>query len=93
MNKCCFVHKLLILFAILLAASSVFAQNVTLSTDSSIVSAGEVFRFILSAEGSFDSIIEPVFKDFTVENRSESQSSSISIINGRMESKKTVSYI
>jgi len=92
MNKCCFIHKLLILFAILLAASSVFAQNVTLSTDSSVVSAGEVFRFILTAEGSFDSIIEPDLSNFDVENRSESQSSSISIINGKMESSKSINY-
>lgn len=92
MNKCCLIHKLLILFAILLAASSVFAQNVTLSTDSSVVSAGEVFRFILTAEGSFESIIEPDLSNFDVDNRSESQSSSISIINGKMESSKSINY-
>jgi len=87
------LSKILMLLVFLLASFALYGGTVTLSTDRSTVMAGEVFRFILTAEGSFDSINEPVFKDFTVENRSESQSSSISIINGRMESKKTVNYI
>ncbi len=92
MNKFSVVHKFLILFALLAISNSISAQNVTLSTDSSVVSAGEVFRFILTAEGSFDSIIEPDLSNFDVENRSESQSSSISIINGKMESSKSINY-
>lgn len=92
MNKFNVVHKFLILFAILVISNLISAQSVTLSTDSSVVSAGEVFRFILTAEGSFDSIIEPDLSNFDVENRSESQSSSISIINGKMESSKSINY-
>jgi len=92
MNKFSIVHKFLILFALLAISNSISAQSVTLSTDSSVVSAGEVFRFILTAEGSFDSIIEPDLSNFDVDNRSESQSSSISIINGKMESSKSINY-
>ena len=69
-----------------------FAQTITLSTDSDIVQTDALFGFVLTAEGSFDSIEEPDFANFTVENRSQSQSSSISIINGKFEKKSSITY-
>ena len=69
-----------------------FAQTITLSTDSEIVQTDALFGLTLTAEGSFDSIEEPDFSGFTVENRSQSQSSSISIINGKFEKKSSITY-
>ncbi|MBP5405562.1 BatD family protein [bacterium] len=69
-----------------------FAQTITLSTDSDIVQTDALFGFVLTAEGSFDSIEEPDFSGFTVENRSQSHSSSINIINGKFDKKSSVTY-
>jgi len=69
-----------------------FSQTITLSTDSEIVQTDALFGFVLTAEGSFDSIEEPDFANFTVENRSQSQSNSISIINGKFEKKSSITY-
>lgn len=85
--------KAVVFFTLFFLSAVVYADSITLSSDSDTVSVDETFRFILSAEGSFDSITEPQFNDFTVENRSESQSSSISITNGKMVSKKSINYI
>lgn len=76
----------------LLMCSGLSGASVTLSADSDTVQVDGSFRLILSAEGSFESIVEPDFNGFEVENRSESQSNSISIINGKMESKKSINY-
>lgn len=89
MKKIGITFSFLIFF---LATGFIHAASVTLSTDSQLVAAGEVFRFILSAEGDFDKIDEPEFNAFAVENRSQSQSSSVSFINGKMTSSKTISY-
>ena len=69
-----------------------FAQTITLSTDSDIVQTDALFGFVLTAEGSFDSIEEPDFSGFTVENRSQSRSSSINIINGKFDKKSSITY-
>lgn len=89
MKKIGITFSFLIFF---LATGLIHAASVTLSTDSQLVAAGEVFRFILSADGDFDTIQEPGFNVFSVENRSQSQSNSVSYINGKMTSSKTISY-
>ncbi len=78
--------------ALILLPFFAFAQSITLSTDSEIVQTDALFGFVLTAEGSFDSIEEPDFANFTVENRSQSQSNSISIINGKFEKKSSITY-
>jgi len=72
---------------------SLSAAEITLSTEKTTLQTGETFRMILSAEGDFETINEPSFNNFDVENRSQSQSSSISIVNGKMQSKKSINYI
>jgi hypothetical protein len=89
MKKIGITFSLLIFF---FATGLIHAASVTLSTDSQLVASGEVFRFTLSAQGDFDSITEPDFKALAVENRSQSQSNSVSIMNGKMTSSKTISY-
>ena len=84
--------KTALILTFFFATSLLYAASVTLSGDTQLVSTGEVFRFMLTAEGDFDSITEPDFKTFTVENRSQSQSNSVSIINGKMTSSKTINY-
>jgi len=80
------------LLGIILIPDFILASSVTLSTDSQLVGTNEVFRFFLSAQGDFDNIKEPDFKTFVVENRSQSQSNSVSFVNGKMSSSKTINY-
>ena len=87
-----FIIKKLVFAALVLLPFFAFPQTITLSTDSEIVQTDALFGFILTAEGSFDSIEEPDFANFTVENRSQSQSNSISIINGKFEKKSSITY-
>lgn len=87
-----FIIKKVVLAALVLLPFFAFAQTITLSTDSEIVQTDALFGFVLTAEGSFDSIEEPDFSGFTVENRSQSQSNSISIINGKFEKKSSITY-
>ena len=87
-----FIIKKLVFTALILLPFFAFAQSITLSTDSEIVQTDALFGFVLTAEGSFDSIEEPDFANFTVENRSQSQSNSISIINGKFEKKSSITY-
>ena len=87
-----FIIKKVVLAALVLLPFFAFAQTISLSTDSEIVQTDALFGFVLTAEGSFDSIEEPDFSGFTVENRSQSQSNSISIINGKFEKKSSITY-
>ena len=87
-----FIIKKVVFAALFLLPFFAFSQTITLSTDSEIVQTDALFGFVLTAEGSFDSIEEPDFSGFTVENRSQSQSSSISIINGKFEKKSSITY-
>ena len=87
-----FIIKKLVFAALVLLPFFAFSQSITLSTDSEIVQTDALFGFVLTAEGSFDSIEEPDFANFTVENRSQSQSNSISIINGKFEKKSSITY-
>ena len=87
-----FIIKKLVFAALVLLPFFAFSQTITLSTDSEIVQTDALFGFVLTAEGSFDSIEEPDFANFTVENRSQSQSNSISIINGKFEKKSSITY-
>jgi hypothetical protein len=87
-----FIIKKTVFAALILLPFFAFAQSITLSTDSEIVQTDALFGFVLTAEGSFDSIEEPDFANFTVENRSQSQSNSISIINGKFEKKSSITY-
>lgn len=87
-----FIIKKVVLAALVLLPFFAFAQTITLSTDSEIVQTDALFGFVLTAEGSFDSIEEPDFSGFTVENRSQSQSNSISVINGKFEKKSSITY-
>ena len=87
-----FIIKKLVFTALVLLPFFAFSQSISLSTDSEIVQTYALFRFVLTAEGSFDSIEEPDFANFTVENRSQSQSNSISIINGQWERKSSITY-
>ena len=87
-----FIIKKLVFTALILLPFFAFPQTITLSTDSEIVQTDALFGFVLTAEGSFDSIEEPDFANFTVENRSQSQSNSISIINGKFEKKSSITY-
>ena len=87
-----FIIKKLVFTALVLLPFFAFSQSITLSTDSEIVQTDALFGFVLTAEGSFDSIEEPDFANFTVENRSQSQSNSISIINGKFEKKSSITY-
>ena len=87
-----FIIKKLVFTALILLPFFAFSQSITLSTDSEIVQTDALFGFVLTAEGSFDSIEEPDFANFTVENRSQSQSNSISIINGKFEKKSSITY-
>jgi len=89
MKKIGITVSLLIFF---FATGLIHAASVTLSSDSQLVATGEAFRFILSADGDFDDIQEPGFNAFSVESRSQSQSNSVSYINGKMTSSKTISY-
>ena len=86
------IIKKVVFAALFLLPFFVFSQTISLSTDSEIVQTDALFGFVLTAEGSFDSIEEPDFSGFTVENRSQSQSSSISIINGKFEKKSSITY-
>lgn len=87
-----FIIKKVVFAALILLPCFAFAQTITLSTDSEIVQTDSLFGFVLMAEGAFDSIEEPDFSGFTVENRSQSQSNSISIINGKFEKKSSITY-
>lgn len=87
-----FIIKKLVFTALVLLPFFAFSQTITLSSDSEIVQTDALFGFVLTAEGSFDSIEEPDFASFTVENRSQSQSNSISIINGKFEKKSSITY-
>ena len=87
-----FIIKKLVFTALIFLPFFAFSQTITLSTDSEIVQTDALFGFVLTAEGSFDSIEEPDFANFTVENRSQSQSNSISIINGKFEKKSSITY-
>jgi hypothetical protein len=87
-----FIIKKVVFAAFILLPFFAFAQSISLSTDSEIVQTDALFGFVLTAEGSFDSIEEPDFANFTVENRSQSQSNSISIINGKFEKKSSITY-
>ena len=87
-----FIIKKVVFSALFLLPFFVFSQTITLSTDSEIVQTDALFGFVLTAEGTFDSIEEPDFSGFTVENRSQSQSNSISIINGKFEKKSSITY-
>ena len=87
-----FIIKKLVFAALILLPFFAFSQTITLSSDSEIVQTDALFGFVLTAEGSFDSIEEPDFANFTVENRSQSQSNSISIINGKFEKKSSITY-
>ena len=69
-----FIIKKVVFAALFLLPFFAFSQTITLSTDSEIVQTDALFGFVLTAEGSFDSIEEPDFSGFTVENRSQSQS-------------------
>ncbi len=86
------IIKKLVFTALILLPFFSFSQTITLSADSEIVQTDALFGFVLTAEGSFDSIEEPDFANFTVENRSQSQSNSISIINGKFEKKSSITY-
>ena len=86
------IIKKLVFTALILLPLFAFSQTITLSADSEIVQTDALFGFVLTAEGSFDSIEEPDFANFTVENRSQSQSNSISIINGKFEKKSSITY-
>jgi len=89
------MKKIEITFSLLIfffATGLIHAASVTLSSDSQLVASGDGFRFILSAQGDFDKIQEPVFNAFSVDNRSQSQSNSVSFINGKMTSSKTINY-
>ena len=87
-----FIIKKVVFAALFLLPFFVFSQTISLSTDSEIVQTDALFGFVLTAEGTFDSIEEPDFANFTVENRSQSQSNSISIINGKFEKKSSITY-
>ena len=87
-----FIIKKVVFSVLFLLPFFAFSQTITLSTDSEIVQTDALFGFVLTAEGSFDSIEEPDFANFTVENRSQSQSNSISIINGKFEKKSSITY-
>ena len=87
-----FIIKKLVFTAFFLLPFFAFSQSISLSADSEIVQTDALFGFVLTAEGSFDSIEEPDFANFTVENRSQSQSNSISIINGKFEKKSSITY-
>ncbi|MBO7128127.1 BatD family protein [bacterium] len=87
-----FIIKKLVFAALVLLPFFAFSQTITLSADSEIVQTDALFGFVLTAEGSFDSIEEPDFANFTVENRSQSQSNSITIINGKFEKKSSITY-
>ena len=87
-----FIIKKVVFAALFLLPFFAFSQTISLSTDSEIVQTDALFGFVLTAEGSFDSIEEPDFANFTVENRSQSQSNSISIINGKFEKKSSITY-
>ena len=87
-----FIIKKIVFTAFFMLPFFAFSQTITLSTDSEIVQTDSLFGFVLTAEGSFDSIEEPDFSGFTVENRSQSQSSSISMINGKFEKKSSITY-
>ena len=91
-NLSSFIIKKVVFAALFLLPFFVFSQTISLSTDSEIVQTDALFGFVLTAEGSFDSIEEPDFANFTVENRSQSQSNSISIINGKFEKKSSITY-
>ena len=87
-----FIIKKLVFAALVLLPFFAFSQTITLSADSENVQTDALFGFVLTAEGSFDSIEEPDFANFTVENRSQSQSNSITIINGKFEKKSSITY-
>ncbi|HNW81517.1 MAG TPA: BatD family protein [bacterium] len=86
------ITKIFIIASFIFLCLPVWSSSITLSSDSDTVSVDETLRMVLTAEGSFEEITEPDFNGFSVENRSESQSNSVSIINGKMESKKSISY-
>lgn len=86
------IKTLVLAVCIVLFPLLFFSQSISMSSDSEIVQTDAIFGFVLTAEGSFDSIEEPDFNGFSVENRSQSQSNSINIINGRIDKKRSVTY-
>jgi hypothetical protein len=82
------------LMLLALFAADVYASeaSVVISSDVKTSAVGERFRVEVSAQGSYKTLNEPEFKDFSVDNRSQSTSTSISIVNGKMQKSKSISY-
>ncbi len=87
-------YKLICLAFTILFCQSLYSADasVSISSSSETTSVGEPFNVVVSAQGSYKTFNEPEFKNFSVENRSHSTSTSISIINGKMKRTKSVSY-
>ncbi len=89
-----FKSKWAYIFLILFGFAGMYGADasVSISSGSKTVAVGDRFRVTVNAQGSYKKFNEPQFKDFNVENRSQSTSTSISIINGKMQRSKNISY-
>ncbi len=82
-----------------LLISTLYASSITLRSESNSVAAGEQFSIALivdeDSNEEISEIIEPDFKNFDLENRGESTSSSFNMVNGKISYKKqkTFTYI
>lgn len=84
--------KILLINLLIILPFFLFSQSISISADTNLVQNGHLVGFVLTAEGSFESIDEPNFGSFEVENRSQSQSSSINFINGKFDKKSSMTY-
>ena len=84
--------KIILINLLIILPFFLFSQSISISADTNLVQNGHLFGFVVTAEGSFDSISEPAFGSFEVENRSQSQSSSINFINGKFDKKSSITY-
>jgi len=84
--------KILLINILIILPFFLFSQSISISADTNLVQNGHLVGFVLTAEGSFESIDEPNFGSFEVENRSQSQSSSINFINGKFDKKSSMTY-
>jgi len=88
--------KVLALTVLLAVAGALSGAEVTLAADRMSAAVGEMVTVTLSAvEGSGETITEvrePSFDGFEIEHRGESSSSSISIVNGKISSRKEQTY-
>lgn len=86
------VKKILGIVCILLVANITFAQKFSVQAPR-VVSQGENFRIIFSAEADIDDFSAPKISGFSIlAGPSKSTSSSMSIINGKTTSHTSVSY-